>query len=62
MSLFNVDISIMILYCSCLGHSGDTVLISDLQFETKSGRKYQKTIHKGNLIQNSLKGISNWKS
>ena len=47
----------MILSCSYLGHSGDTVLILDLQLETKSGNKQQETINKGNLIQYFLKGI-----
>ena len=43
-----------------LGHSGTNVLIYNLKFETKSGRKYQETIKKGNLIIDSLKGISHW--
>ena len=37
--LLHVDIRIMILSCSYLGHIGDTVLITNLQFETNSGRK-----------------------
>ena len=37
--LLHVNISIVILSCRYLGHSGDTVLISNLQFETKSGNK-----------------------
>ena len=43
-----------------LGHSGNTVLILNLQFETKSGRKYQETIYKGNLILDFLKGTLCW--
>ena len=50
------------LSCIYLGNSGKTVLISNLQFETKSGRKYQETIYKGNLILESLKGIPRWES
>ena len=52
----------MILSCSYLGHSGDIVLILNLQFETKSGKKQQETIYKGNIIRDSLKGISRWES
>ena len=37
--MLHVDIMIVILFCSYLGHSGDTVLIWDLQFETKIERK-----------------------
>ena len=48
--------------CIYLGHSGNTVLISNLQFETKSGRKQRENIYKGNLILDSLKGISRWES
>ena len=36
---------------SCLGCSGYTMLIPNLQFETNSGRKYQENIYKGNLIR-----------
>ena len=52
----------MILSCIYLGHSGNTVLISNLKFETKSGRKQRETVYKGNLILDSLKGISGWES
>ena len=45
-----------------LGHSCDIFLILDFQLETKSGRKYQETIYKGNLIIDSLKEISHWES
>ena len=55
--ILNFDTRIMILSCSYLRPSGDTVLILNLQFETKSGRKYWETIYKGNMIQDSLKGI-----
>ena len=48
------------LYCSYLGHSGYTVLIPSLQFETNKRSKYQENIYKGNLIIDSLKGISSW--
>ena len=37
--LLNVDIGIIILSCRYLGHSGYTVLISNLKFESKSKRK-----------------------
>ena len=37
--LFHVDISIVIFSWRYLGHSGDTVLVSNLQFGTKSGSK-----------------------
>ena len=50
----------MILSCIYLGYIGNTVLISNLHFETKSGKKQQETIYKGNLILDSLKGISRW--
>ena len=50
------------LSCIYLGHSVNTVLIPNLKFETKSGRKYQETIYKGNLILDDLKGISRWES
>ena len=40
-----------------LGHIGNTVLISNLQFETKSEGKWRETIYKGNLILDSLKVI-----
>ena len=60
MLLFHVDINNMIFSCSYLGHSGDTILIYILQLETKSGNKYQETIYKENLIQDSPKGISCW--
>ena len=52
--LLYVDIRIMILSCSYLGHSGVTVLISNLQFKTDSGRKYWENIYKGDLNQDSL--------
>ena len=55
MLLLHVDIKIMMLSCRDLGHSGDTVLITNLQFETKSVSKYRETIYKGNFIQDSLK-------
>ena len=48
--MLHVDISIMILSCIYLGHSVDTVLVSNSQFETKSGMKYQENIYKGNII------------
>ena len=35
----NVDIRIMILSCIYLGQNGYTVVISNLQFETKNGKK-----------------------
>ena len=44
------------------GHSGDTVMIPNLQFETNSGRKYWGTIDKGNFIIDSLKVIYRWES
>ena len=47
----------MILSCIYLGHSGNPVLISNLKSESKIGKKYPETIYKGNLIQDSLKGI-----
>ena len=47
MLLLHVDINIMVLYCSYLGHSRDTVLISNLQFKTKSGKKYWEIFTKG---------------
>ena len=37
--LLHVDIRIMMLSCSYLGHSCDNFLISYLKLETKSGRK-----------------------
>ena len=43
----HVDIKIMVLYCSYLGHSRNTVLISNLQFKTKSGKKYWEIFTKG---------------
>ena len=48
--IMHVDINIMILSCSYLGHSGDTILVSNLQFETKSGRKLREDIYKDDLI------------
>ena len=57
MLLIDVDIRIIILSCSYLGHSGDNVLNSNLKLETKSGKKQRGNIYKGNLIQGSLKGI-----
>ena len=50
----------MILLYSYLGHSGDTVVISNLQSKTKSGNKYRENIYKGNLIQDYLKVIYLW--
>ena len=50
----------MMLSCIYLGHSGNTVLISNLQFKTKSGKKQRENIYRGNLILDSLKGISHW--
>ena len=50
------------LSCIYLGHSGNTVLIPNLQLETKSGRKKMETIYKGNLIIDSLKEISRLES
>ena len=37
--LLNVDVRIVMLSCIYLGNIGDTFLIPDLQFETKSGSK-----------------------
>ena len=39
MLLLHFDISIDVLSCSYLGHSGGTVMIPNLQFETKSEGK-----------------------
>ena len=47
MLILHVDIRIMMLYCRYLGHSGDTVQILNLQFETKSGRKEREIFTKG---------------
>ena len=47
MLILHVYIRIMILSCSYLGHSGDTVLVSNLQLETKSERKYWEIITNG---------------
>ena len=44
--LLNVNIRIMTLYCRHLGYSGDTVLIPNLQFKTKSGRNTGKLFTK----------------
>ena len=52
----------MILSCIYLGYNGNNVLISNLQFETKSGRKYWETFYKDNLILDYLKVISRWES
>ena len=41
----------MMLSWSYLGHSGDTVLIPNLKLETKSEKKEQENIYKGNLIR-----------
>ena len=38
------------------------MVISDLKLKAKSGKKYQETIYKGNLIRDFLKGISCWES
>ena len=56
----HVGIRIMMLSCSYLGYSGDTVLFSYLQFETKGERKYRETIYKWNIIRNYLKVIWRW--
>ena len=48
MLILHVDISIMILSCIYLGRSADTVLISILQFKTKSGKIV------GNYLQRNL--------
>ena len=56
MLLLRVDISIMILSCSYLGHSGDTVLVLNLKLETKSGGKHRETIYRSNIIRYYLKG------
>ena len=50
------------LLCNYLGCSDDTVLIPNLQFETKSGRKWQENIYKGNIIKYDPKGIHHWES
>ena len=50
------------LSCIYLGYSGKSLLITNLKFETKSERKYRKTIYKGNIIIDSLKGILRWES
>ena len=60
--ILHVDTRIMILSCSYLGHSGETVLISNMEFETKSGIKWQGAIYKENLIRYNLKGIPHWES
>ena len=56
------NLYLMMLSCIYLGHSGKTVLISNLQFETNSMRKYRETIYKENLILDYLKVISRWES
>ena len=48
--LLHDGIKVMMLLCRYLGHIGDTVLIPNLQFETKSGNKNPENIYKGNLI------------
>ena len=48
----------MVLSFIYLGQSGDTVLVSGLQFETNIGRKYQETIYKGNIIWDLSKEYS----
>ena len=58
--LLHVYTWFMMLSWIYLGHSGNTVLISNLQFETKSGRKRRETIYRENLIIDSLKVISRW--
>ena len=55
--ILHVYIRFMMLSCSYLGHICDTVLVPNLHFETKSGRKYQEIIYKDNLIRDYLKGI-----
>ena len=40
--LFNVDIIMMMLSCRYLGHSGDTMLIPNLQFEIIVGGNIRK--------------------
>ena len=57
MLILHVDISIIILFCSYLVQSGDTVLIPDLKFETKSGRKYLENVYKGDIFQDPFKLI-----
>ena len=57
--LLSVYIWFMMLSCIYLGHSGNFVLILNLQFETKSGRKYRENIYKGNIIIDYLKWILN---
>ena len=57
MLILHVDISIIILSCSYLVQSGDTVLIPDLKFETKSGRKYLENVYKGDIFQDPFKLI-----
>ena len=44
MLILNVDINIMMLSCSYLGHSDDTAVISNLQYGTKNGKKQWVTI------------------
>ena len=51
MFLLNVDIRTVMESCSYLGHSGDTVLIPNLQLETKSERKQQEKITKRILFK-----------
>ena len=60
--ILHVYIWFTMLYWIYLGHSGNTGLIPNLQFETKSGMKYWKTVYKGNIIIDSLEGISHWES
>ena len=50
----------MILSCIYLGHSGNTVLISNLQCETKSGSKYRETSYKWNPFLDYIRGIYHW--
>ena len=52
----------MILYCIYFGQSGETVLITNLQFKTKSERKQRENIYKGHIIIDSLKDILNLES
>ena len=61
MLLSHVDIIIMTLSCSYLGHSGDTVLASNLQFETKSEVNSGKIFTKGISFKVSSKesGVGN---
>ena len=41
----------MILSCIYLGYSGDTMIIWDLELETKIGNNYWETIYKWGIIR-----------